>query len=118
MYLLFNFRRAADASQEPKIGEPPPVPGPSTPQVEPESRRIFVGGLKADVTATDLHNAFSALGVVQDASIISGRGFGYVTFEDVAATEYADAMRTHYVCGAKVDIRRYIASKPDRKSSM
>ncbi len=118
LYLFFHLRRAADASQEPKIDGPPTTADPSTPQIRPESRCIFVGGLQFDVTEEDLHNAFSDLGIVQEASIIHERGFGYVTFEDLAAAESAVAMRTHYVCGAKVDIRRYIDSKSDRKPSM
>jgi hypothetical protein len=57
--------------------------------------KLFVGGLNNDTTASDLRRWFAKFGDVADAIVVAdrgtgrSRGFGFVSFHNVAAAEAA-----------------------------
>lgn len=59
-----------------------------TPPTKKDSRKLFVGGLPADVTDDEFRDFFAQYGVVMDSVVMydrethRSRGFGFVTFED------------------------------------
>ena len=61
------------------------------------SSKVFVGGLSWDTNDQSLADAFSALGTVTEAKVISdrdtgrSRGFGFVTFDQPADAQKAIA---------------------------
>lgn len=58
-----------------------------TPPTKKDSRKLFVGGLPADVTDKEFREFFSQYGAVLDSVVMydrethRSRGFGFVTFE-------------------------------------
>lgn len=59
-----------------------------TPPTKKDSRKLFVGGLPADVTDREFRDFFAQYGVVMDSVVMfdretrRSRGFGFVTFQD------------------------------------
>jgi hypothetical protein len=57
--------------------------------------KLFVGGLSAETTATDLRSSFAKFGELVDVAVISergsnrSRGFGFVTYATSAAADSA-----------------------------
>mmetsp|Transcript_4001 Transcript_4001/g.5830 ORF Transcript_4001/g.5830 Transcript_4001/m.5830 type:complete len:377 (+) Transcript_4001:445-1575(+) len=80
--------------------------------LDPE-KKIFVGGLTADTTEEDVSKYFSQYGTVRsvvikyDATTHRSRGFGFVTFEDLAATDKASEIKHHQILGKRVELKRY-----------
>jgi len=70
-------------------------------------KKLFVGGLAWATRDESLREAFEAFGTVTDAKVIldrdtgRSRGFGFVTFEDAAAADEAEAQMN----GAELDGR-------------
>ncbi len=56
------------------------------------SKRLYVGNLAYSVTEDDLRSAFSSYGPVEDAAVIEGRGFGFVTLADENSQAAVDEM--------------------------
>lgn len=52
-----------------------------------EGSKLYVGNLKYSVTAQELTELFSQFGEVKDATVIEGRGFGFV---EMASPEEAE----------------------------
>lgn len=46
------------------------------------SKRLYVGNLSYSTTSDDLRECFEAYGTVEDAVVLEGRGFGFVTMPD------------------------------------
>jgi RNA-binding protein Musashi len=76
-----------------------------------ESKKIFVGGLSADVTDEIFHEYFSKFGGVKDAVVMvdrstnRSRGFGFVTFETEDAVD-AVLKNENEIMGKWVEIKR------------
>lgn len=60
-----------------------------------EAKKIFIGGLRYEITEKDLESEFSKFGqvinarVVRDASTGASKGFGFVTFSEESAAQAA-----------------------------
>lgn len=76
-----------------------------------ENKKLFVGGLLAEVTETDFGNYFSKFGPIKDLVIMvdrntnRSRGFGFVTFENESSIE--DVLRiNNEILGKWVEVKR------------
>lgn len=75
-------------------------------------RKIFVGGLAHKTSTQHLRDYFARYGSIVDAVVLRwpdgrSRGFGYVTYSDVASA-VAAMLETHQVGGRKVDVKRAV----------
>lgn len=75
-------------------------------------RKIFVGGLAHKTSTQHLRDHFGRFGNIVDAVVLRwpdgrSRGFGYVTFCEVASAAAA-MLETHQVGGRKVDVKRAV----------
>jgi len=75
-------------------------------------RKIFVGGLAHKTSTQHLRDYFARFGNIVDAVVLRwpdgrSRGFGYVTFCDVASAAAA-MLESHEVGGRKVDVKRAV----------
>lgn len=46
------------------------------------SKKLFVGGIKDDMTEDMFREEFSKYGNIKDIKIVKGRGFGFIEFDD------------------------------------
>uniref|UniRef100_A0A5F8GP67 RRM domain-containing protein n=1 Tax=Monodelphis domestica TaxID=13616 RepID=A0A5F8GP67_MONDO len=75
-------------------------------------KKIFVGGIKGDVSESDLVRHFSQFGPVEKAEIIvnkqSGkkRGFGFVHFFDHDTADKAAVIKFHPIQGHRVEVKK------------
>lgn len=84
------------------------------------SSKLYVGNLSWNTTDADLRETFSQFGEITEATVITdrdtgrSRGFGFVTFEDSAASEKAIAT----LDGSNLDGRtiKVNEAKPRRES--
>ena len=76
-----------------------------------ESRKIFVGGLNADITDREFGDHFSKFGIIKDASVMldrttqRSRGFGFITFETEEAVDKVLSSE-HEIRGKWVEVKR------------
>ena len=54
-----------------------------------QESKLYVGNLTYSVTGSQLEELFSSYGEVKDATVIEGRGFGFVEMADSAAADKA-----------------------------
>jgi len=54
-----------------------------------QGNKLYVGNLTYSVTGSQLEELFSSYGEVKDATVIEGRGFGFVEMADSAAADKA-----------------------------
>jgi RNA recognition motif-containing protein len=54
-----------------------------------EGNRLYVGNLKYQVTKDDLEKLFSGYGSVKEATVIEGKGFGFVEMSSPDEAEKA-----------------------------
>ncbi|CAF0803250.1 unnamed protein product [Rotaria sordida] len=77
-----------------------------------QERKIFVGGVPSSVGPEELAHFFQSYGQVEEAFIIydrfSGRhrGFGFVTFTDMATTKSVCSTRIFNLHGRKIECKR------------
>jgi heterogeneous nuclear ribonucleoprotein A1/A3 len=84
----------------------------------PESRvacnKIFVGGIRRDISEDDLRDYFSQYGgvtevlLVMDRATNTSRGFGFVTFDDTDAVDKVIVARPHMINDSKADVKKAI----------
>lgn len=93
----------------------------TSPEVHAAVKKIFVGGLKKDVTNDDLAEYFGKFGTVTDASIViakdtnTSRGFAFVTFDDTDSVDKIILARPHTICGHKADVRKALSREEMNK---
>lgn len=46
------------------------------------SKKLFVGGIKDEMTEDMFREEFSKYGNIKDIKIVKGRGFGFIEFDD------------------------------------
>lgn len=74
--------------------------------------KVFLGGLPANITETDLRNFFSNYGNVMEIVIMydqekkKSRGFGFLSFETDAAVDLATADHFVNINGKQVEIKK------------
>jgi heterogeneous nuclear ribonucleoprotein A1/A3 len=82
----------------------------------PESRvvcnKIFVGGLRRDITEDQLKEYFNQYGVVTECVLMKdkatgfSRGFGFVTFDDTDTVDKVIVARPHNILDSKADVKK------------
>lgn len=93
----------------------------TSPEVHAAVKKIFVGGLKKDVTNDDLAQHFGTFGTVTDAQIViakdtnTSRGFAFVTFDDTDSVDKVILARPHTICGHKADVRKALSREEMNK---
>jgi RNA-binding protein Musashi len=76
-----------------------------------ESKKVFVGGLRDNVTEEEFKAYFVAFGTVTDAVVIydsltnKSRGFGFVTFDSEEAVNKVMRQSFHNLNGTKVEVK-------------
>ena len=77
-------------------------------------RKLFVGGISLSTTDDAFKSHFSQYGMITDSVIIrdpqtkKSKGFGFVTYDSIAATDAALAGRPHNIDNREVEIKRAI----------
>jgi heterogeneous nuclear ribonucleoprotein A1/A3 len=84
----------------------------------PESRvacnKIFVGGIRRDITEDQLRDYFSQYGGVTECILAKdkatgvSRGFGFITFDDTDAVDKVIVARPHTINDSKADVKKAI----------
>jgi RNA recognition motif-containing protein len=93
----------------------------TSPEVHAAVKKIFVGGLKKDITNEDLAEYFGKYGNVTDAQIViakdtnTSRGFAFVTFDDTDSVDKVILARPHLICGHKADVRKALSREEMNK---
>lgn len=94
----------------------------TSPEVHAAVKKIFVGGLKKDVTNKDLSEYFSQFGTVTDAQVViakdtnTSRGFAFVSFDDTDSVDKIILARPHIICGNKADVRKALSREEVNKA--
>ncbi len=74
----------------------------------PANRKLYVAGLSPATTLESLRAHFSRWGDIDDAVVMPGRGFGFVTYSSPSMLDACQSDRPHRVDGVRVDTRRAI----------
>lgn len=80
-------------------------------------RKIFVGGLSAELTEDDFKNYFEKFGRVTDVVVMRDsvtkrpRGFGFITFDSVQSVDSVLQNNFHELNGRRVEVKRAIPKK-------
>ena len=54
------------------------------------TKKLFVGGVKDEMTESMFRDEFSKFGTVSEIKIIQGKGFAFVTFDDHDAVDFCN----------------------------
>eukprot|EP00932_Pfiesteria_piscicida_P009625 SRR837773.20381.p2 GENE.SRR837773.20381~~SRR837773.20381.p2 ORF type:complete len:176 (-),score=58.85 SRR837773.20381:39-566(-) len=68
------------------------------------SRKLFIGGLPLEMTDEELRSIFGMFGAITDVKVMTGRGFGFVTFEDQRSVDECLRER-HEVQGRNLTVK-------------
>ncbi|XP_041365953.1 heterogeneous nuclear ribonucleoprotein A1-like [Gigantopelta aegis] len=74
--------------------------------------KMFIGGIKGEITDEQIKEVFEPFGVVQNVDLIKDkvtgnlRGFGFVTFEDYDSVDKAVLKKYHEVNGFKLEVKK------------
>eukprot|EP00808_Paulinella_micropora_P004116 g16372.t1 len=71
---------------------------------DPPRQKLFVGGISWDITDEVFRNMFARYGTVIEATVMQGRGFGFVTFKEPEAA-LAVLNKPLLVDGRKIDCK-------------
>ncbi|VDM15929.1 unnamed protein product [Hydatigera taeniaeformis] len=78
-------------------------------------KKLYVGGLKRDVTTEDLREYFSKYGKIVDCEVVTSkdtnisRGFGFVTFDDYDPVDKAILYKPHTIKSSQSDVRKALS---------
>jgi len=78
-------------------------------------KKLFVGGLKKDVTTEDLRDYFSAYGNITECEVVTAkdsgvsRGFGFVTFDDYDPVDKAILYKPHLIKTSRSDVKKALS---------
>lgn len=81
---------------------------------QPRTKKIFVGGLSADMTEKEFKRYFEQFGRITDVVVMHDnvthrpRGFGFITFDSEDSVEDVMLKSFHEVAGKKVEVKRAI----------
>lgn len=93
----------------------------TSPEVHAAVKKLFVGGLKKDVTNEDLEEYFGKFGNVTEASVVmakdtnTSRGFAFVTFDDTDSVDKVILANPHFIRGNKADVRKGLSREEMNK---
>ena len=88
------------------------------------AKKLYVGGLPYSTTDVELKEAFSKVGTVVSANVISdkmtgrSRGFGFVEMEDADADKAVETMNGQELGGRKITVNeaRPMGDRPPRRN--
>nr|ADK78240.1 heterogeneous nuclear ribonucleoprotein A2 [Schmidtea mediterranea] len=87
----------------------------NTPESHMTVNKLFVGGLKKDVTTEHLRHYFTSYGTITDCEIVTwkdsgeSRGFGFVTFDDYDPVDKAILYKPHQIGSSRVDVKKALS---------
>lgn len=79
-----------------------------------DANKVFVGGLRGNITKEHLQSYFEKFGIITDVVVICdgatqrSRGFGFITFDSVEAMTKVLESKFHDLNGTKVETKRAI----------
>lgn len=102
----------------------------NSPESHMTVNKLFVGGLKKDVTQEDLREYFKNYGNIIDCEVVAwkesgeSRGFGFVTFDDYDPVDKAILYKPHHISSSRADVKKALSKeqinsmkkKPDPRS--
>lgn len=80
-------------------------------------RKIFVGGLSADLTEDEFKNYFEKFGQITDVVVMHDsvtnrpRGFGFITFDSIESVDSVLQNNFHELSGRRVEVKRAVPKK-------
>ncbi|TVU44824.1 hypothetical protein EJB05_04284 [Eragrostis curvula] len=103
---VFDGRRVDVKRAQTRHGQTQPSSNPNA-----DSKKVFVGGLRDNITKDDLSAYFGKFGTINDAVVMyermtrRPRGFGFVTFDSQEAVNKVLENRFHDLNGTKVETK-------------
>ncbi|VEL25148.1 unnamed protein product [Protopolystoma xenopodis] len=79
--------------------------------------KLFVGGLKKEVTNEDLNDYFVKYGTIKECEVVKlkesgeSRGFGFVTFDDYDAVDKAILYKPHFIGASRADVKKALSKE-------
>lgn len=87
------------------------------------TQKVFVGGLKREITSEQVNEYFQKFGPVKEALVMTeketgeSRGFAFVTFEDTESVERVMEAKPHDLCGSQIDVQKAVTKEEMRKKN-
>ncbi|XP_060592078.1 heterogeneous nuclear ribonucleoprotein A2 homolog 1-like isoform X5 [Ruditapes philippinarum] len=70
------------------------------------TKKLFVGGIKDDMTEDMLREEFSKYGNVQSVKVIQGKGFCFIEFDDHDAVDWCNLIGKFQICDKWVNAKK------------
>ncbi|WAR06207.1 RB87F-like protein [Mya arenaria] len=70
------------------------------------TKKLFVGGIKDDMTEDAIREEFSKFGNVTSIKIIQGKGFGFIEFDDNDAVDWCNLIGKFNICDKWVNAKK------------
>ncbi|XKL59439.1 hypothetical protein PGB90_000455 [Kerria lacca] len=92
-----------------------------SPETNATVKKLFIAGIKDDVTEDQLKEYFSEYGNVTNVTIVSDkatgkkRGFGFVEFDDYDPVDKACLQASHSLNGKRVDVKKAVGRSDSNK---
>jgi len=90
------------------------------PEVQMSVKKLFIGGLKDDLSEKDLKNYFESYGSILDVVIVKdqvnskSRGFGFVTFDDYDPVDKIILEKNHFINGININVQKALPKNVEK----
>lgn len=94
----------------------------SRPGAHVQVKKVFVGGIKGEMTEDDLRGYFAEFGTVMEVEIpvdkttSKQRGFAFVTFDDFDPVDKLVAKRKHEIAGKECEVKKALSKAEMEKA--